>query len=66
MTTTMANFVPREKLSRKARKELDSQKRVTWAIPPVTRKIDSKKLYNRKKSTRNRYDDYGSGAFLFS
>ena len=47
----MAKFISREKLSKKARKELDNQKRAVWAFSPTTRKVESKKLYNRKKST---------------
>ena len=46
----MAKFISRKKLSKKARKELDSQKRATWAFSPATKKVESKKLYNRKKS----------------
>ena len=44
----MAKFVSRERLSKKARKELDSQKRTTWTFSPTTKKVESKKLYNRK------------------
>ena len=46
----MAKFVSREKLSKKARKELDNQKRTVWAFSPTTKKVESKKLYNRKKN----------------
>ena len=57
----MAKFVSREKLSKKARKELDTQHRILWQYSPVTKKIESKKLYNRKKKSHARYDDYGMG-----
>ena len=60
----MARFVPKDKLSKKAQKELNRQRRVTWDFSPVTKTVDSKKLYNRKRSTQNR-DDYGLGVFLF-
>ncbi len=50
-------FVPKGKLSKKARKELDRQKRVTWAFSPVTKKVESKKLYSRKKKTHDRDND---------
>lgn len=30
----MAKFISREKLSKKARKELDNQKRTVWAFSP--------------------------------
>lgn len=45
----MQKFVAREKMSKKARRELDSSRRVGWGISPVTRRTDSKKRYNRKK-----------------
>ena len=61
----MARFVPKDKLSKKAQKELNRQRRVTWDFSPVTKTVDSKKLYNRKKNARNR-DDYGLGVFHFS
>jgi len=59
----MARFVPKDKLSKKAQKELNRQQRVTWDFSPVTKTVDSKKLYNRKRNARNR-DDYGLGVFL--
>lgn len=52
-------FIPREKLSKKARRALDRTKRQSWAIRPVTRQTADKTKYNRKKSGY-RYDDYGS------
>ena len=60
----MARFVPREKLSKKAQKELNRQRRVAWDFSPVTRTVDSRKVYSRKRKTQNR-DDYGL-SFLFS
>ena len=57
----MKRFIPREKLGKKARKQLDSEQRATWAFSPVTKKVESKKLYNRKKNPHDRYDDYGMG-----
>lgn len=59
----MAKFVSRERLSKKARKELDSQKRATWTFSPTTKKVESKKLYNRKKSAYAWKDDFGVSAF---
>ncbi len=50
-------FVPKGKLSKKARKELNRQKRVTWEFSPVTKKVESKKLYSRKRKTRDREMD---------
>ena len=57
----MKRFVPREKLGKKARKQLDSEQRATWAFSPVTKKVENKKQYNRKKKSHDRYDDYGVG-----
>ena len=58
----MARFVPKDKLSKKARKELNRQKRVTWEFSPVTKTVESKKVYSRKKKAQNR-DDYGLSFF---
>ena len=57
----MKRFVPREKLGKKARKQLDSEQRATWTFSPMTKKVESKKLYNRKRKSHDRYDDYGMG-----
>ena len=57
----MARFIPREKLSKKARKELNRQRRVTWEFSPVTKTVESKKRYNRKKNSHDRSEDYGMG-----
>ena len=58
----MARFVPKDKLSKKARKELNRQKRVTWEFSPVTKTVESKKVYSRKKKAQYR-DDYGLSFF---
>ena len=60
----MAGIIPKKKLSKKAQKELNSQRRVLWDFSPVTRKVDSKKLYNRKRIARDRRDD-GTGDSYF-
>ena len=57
----MKKFSPKEKLGKKARKQLDSEQRTTWAFSPVTKKVESKKLYNRKRKPSARYDDFGRG-----
>ena len=62
----MARFVPKDKLSKKAQKELNRQRRITWDFSPVTKTVDSKKLYNRKRNVRVRYDDYGTSVFIFT
>ena len=49
----MQKFIPRQKLSKRKKKELDAQKRTTWeSISPVTRTVDSKKLYSRKNARK--------------
>ena len=59
----MKAFVPYEKLSKKQRKEIDKAKRATWGeVIPVTRRIDSAKIYNRKKHQRGGFDS-GAGVF---
>ena len=60
----MKKFIPREKLGKKARKRLDSGKRAAWSFSPVTRKIESGKLYNRRKKAHDRYGDYGMGSLF--
>lgn len=58
----MTKFIPREKMSRKARKELDRSQRTFWSVPPVTKKIDSKKHYDRKRDKACfRYEHDGAG-----
>ena len=52
----MSKFIPREKLSKKARRALDVQRRAAWGFSPVTRKVESKKIYNRKKQPSVRRD----------
>lgn len=58
----MKRFIPREKLGKKARRQLDRERRAVWAVSPVTKKIESKKLYDRKKRPHDRFDDYGMGS----
>lgn len=64
----MDKFIPFNKLSKSKQRELNREKRNTWgALNPVTRKVESKKVYNRKKA-QNRKDDYfdNSESFIFS
>ncbi len=53
----MNSFVPKEKMSKKARKKMAAEKRTLWAFSPVTKMIGNKKTYNRKRISRTRYDD---------
>ena len=42
-------FIPYEKLSKKEKKKVDSQKRRDWgSLSPVTRVKESRKTYSRK------------------
>ncbi len=52
----MEKFVPYQKLSKKKKRELDLKRRQTWAVSPVTRKAQNKKIYSRKKTRKG--DDY--------
>jgi len=53
----LERFISKEKLSKKAQKELNAKKRYTWgALNPVTRKVANKKTYNRKKVHWNKDD----------
>lgn len=57
-------FVEREKLSKKARKALDNRNRVTWgSMDPRAKKVESKKVYNRKRFSRA--EGYGDGRSAF-
>ena len=59
----MDKFIPREKLGKKARKELDRQRRATWSFSPTTRRVENRKRYNRK--ARERFESELVG-FCFS
>lgn len=62
----MDKFVPKEKMSKKAQKKMAAERRGTWAFSPITKRIDSKKTYNRKRISRTRYDDSREILFLLS
>ena len=53
----MAKFVPKDKLGKKALKELNRLRRVTWDFSPVTKTVDSRKVYSRKRKTRDNEED---------
>lgn len=48
----MQKFIPREKMSKKARRQLDNAQRQTWGINPVSRVSKDKKKYDRKALQR--------------
>ena len=43
----ISKFVPKEKLSKKAQKEINKKARKTWNVLPVTRKEINKMKYSR-------------------
>lgn len=54
----MEKYIPYEKLSKKEKRRLDSQRRTTWGcVNPVTRKPDNSKAYNRNKARNWRRED---------
>ncbi len=61
----MAGFVPKKKLSKKAQKELNRQRRTMWDFSPATRTVESRKKYSRKRNARDRYEDSGTGVSQF-
>lgn len=42
-------MISKSKMSKKAQRELNAQKRVTWNLSPVSRVKQSGKIYSRKK-----------------
>ena len=62
----MNKFIPREKLSKQTRKKLDSERRASWTFSPVSRRVESKKVYSRKRKSHDRYNDYGHGIRFLS
>lgn len=47
----MDKFISYEKLSKKEKRKINQARRQTWGeLNPVTRKPDSKKAYNRKRT----------------
>jgi len=57
-------FIPKEKLSKKAKRLQDNAVRQTWGSNPVTRVKKSKKTYKREKPS-HWYDGNGAGVFLY-
>ena len=61
----MKKFVEYEKLSKKRKREIDKARRADWnGVVPVTKKIESAKLYNRKRHQRRDWES-GAGVFLY-
>jgi len=61
----MQPFIPREKMSKKSKRKLDLSRRRGWEeTNPVTKTIENKKIYNRKKPS-NRCEDDGTRVFSY-
>ena len=61
----MKKFVEYEKLSKRQKKEIDKARRATWGdVIPVTKKVESAKIYNRKRHQRCNWD-CSAGVFLY-
>lgn len=60
----MKPFIPEQKLSKKAKKELAKAKRTVWERSPVTKRVESKKAYNRKRTAREPYEGPTGGVFV--
>lgn len=61
----MNRFLPREKMGKRQKRELDRSKRATWnGINPVTRTAPNKTAYNRKQSPRWYNDDSTGVVFI--
>jgi len=52
----MTKFIPYEKLSKRAKRDLDGKRRNTWgALNPVTRVPGNPKAFNRAKQKQQMY-----------
>lgn len=50
----MKRYIPYEKLSKKEKKKIDAKRRGDWnGINPVTRRVESKMFYTRKRKHKN-------------
>lgn len=59
----MKKFISRDKLSKKARRALDQEKRGRWAVPPLAKIIPNKKKNAQAKSHPEK-DETGWDFFL--
>ena len=62
----MEKFISYEKLSKKEKSALNAKKRGSWnGINPVTRKVENRKAYNRKRAQKWDLNDLQSVLFDF-
>lgn len=62
----MKPTVPLSKQSKKTRRQHHAKQRETWDVHPVTRWVDSKKRYNRKKDPHRSRHGWSDGGFAFA
>ena len=48
----MKKFIPKQKLSKKARRALNAECRKIWTINPLTKCADIPRAYNRNKTKK--------------
>lgn len=58
----MKAMVPRTKLAKRLRCEMDKQRRVTWGFSPMTRRKEGAKAYSRQP--KHRKDNMSGGVFI--
>ena len=46
----------KNKMSKKARREMNNSQRSFWVISPVTRVVPNKKAYNRQRDAKRKED----------
>ena len=56
MNTTISSTTTQDVYKRQ---ELNVARRTLWVVSPISKKVESKKVYNRKKSARLYRDDTG-------
>ena len=56
----MKGYIPKEKMSKKAQKAINNQRRQTWTTDPRPRIVESRKTYNRKGKTSGESCEYSS------
>ena len=62
----MEKYIEHAKMSKRARREIDRSWRNTWgAMSPVTRKVESKKVYSRKKIRQEKDNSFFTESFYF-
>ena len=58
-------FIPKEKLSKRARKAMNAQRRVLWSADPRTRVIPDKRRKIEEKNALVKANDLDEGVLLW-